>query len=98
MIQIKKDDKIYLVKDSGVVSAMADAGIYELDEVEFTYKDLNLPCIIVDDFGSEDYVSGFDAIYENDFEIGVDIVVDENEQDEILKEVERKEGYGDDDE
>lgn len=37
MIQIVKDDTLYPINDSGVVSAMADAGVYELDEKDLTY-------------------------------------------------------------
>lgn len=98
MIQIVKDDTLYLINDSGVVSAMADAGVYELDEKELTYEDLNRPCVIVEDWGSERYEDGFEAIYENDLIIGTDIVVDQNEEDEIQNKINERETQEDDDE
>ena len=96
MIQIVKDDTLYLINDSGVVSAMADAGVYELDEKELTYEDLNRPCVIVEDWGSEQYEDGFEAIYQKDLIVGTDIMVDPDEEDEIQNKINERETQGDD--
>lgn len=98
MIQIVKDDTLYLINDSGVVSAMADAGVYELDEKDLTYEDLKRPCVIVEDWGSEQYEDGFEAIYQNDLIVGTDIMVDPDEEDEIQNKINERETQGDDDE
>lgn len=96
MIQIVKDDRLYLINDSGVVSAMADAGAYELDEKELTFEDLNRPCVIVEDWGSEQYEDGFEAIYQNDLIVGTDIMVYPDEEDEIQNKINEREAQEDD--
>ena len=96
MIQIVKDDTLYLINDSGVVSAMTDAGVYELDEKDLTYEDLKRPCVIVEDWGSEQYEDGFEAIYQNDLIVGTDIMVDPDEEDEIQNKINEREAQEDD--